>query len=196
MREILSMIVVLSVFCGASGWILASLKQYTAPLIEEQELFHVKGPALRHAFGSFDNDPIKERRRVALPDGGSLLVFPAQKDGKLAAVAFERFGDGYGGPLGVMVGFDLSRDALTGIGITTHRETPGVGSRVTSEGFLVQFAGHPFAKLGLKAAGGDIDAVSGATASSTAAGKAVAQALELWGAARPEIEKAFAGGAS
>ena len=41
-------------------------------------------------------------------------------------MAFERFGDGYGGPLGVMVGFDVTRDALSGIGITTMRETPGV----------------------------------------------------------------------
>ncbi len=193
MREIAAMLVVLSAICGASGWILASLREYAAPLIEEQELVHVKGPALRHAFGAFDNDPVRERRRVALPDGGTLLVFPARKGGRLSAVAFERFGEGYGGPLGVMVGFDLSRDALSGIGITTHRETPGVGSRVTSEGFLVQFQGHPFAKLGLKAAGGDIDAVSGATTSSTAASRAVAEALRLWGGIRPEIEKAFAG---
>lgn len=196
MREILSMIVVLSAICGASGWVLASLKQHTAPIIEEQELVYVKGPALRQACGAYDNDPIKERKLLTLPDGSRLLVFPAKKDGRLAAVAFERFGEGYGGPLGVMVGFDVSRDALTGIGVTTHRETPGVGSRVTGEGFLKQFRGHPFAKLALKSGGGDIDAVSGATVSSTAAGKAVAQALQTYADIKPEIENAFAGGAS
>ncbi len=196
MREIISMIVVLSAICGASGWILASLKQYTAPLIEVQELVNVKGPALKLACGDYDNDPIKDRKLIPLPDGGKLLVFPARKGGKLSAVAFERFGDGYGGPLGVMVGFDVTRDALSGIGITTMRETPGVGSRVTSLGFTKQFVNHPFAGLALKSAGGDIDAVSGATVSSTAASKAIAQALQAYKDIKPEIEKTFAGGAS
>lgn len=190
------MILVLSLICGASGYVLATLKEKTAPRIEVQELTFVKGPALATAFGSFDNDPIAERKSVALPDGGHLLVFPARQGGKLVAVAFERFANGFGGPVGVMVGFDLAKDALTGIGITTLHETPGVGMRVTGMGFLKQYRDHPFSGLALKSQGGDVDAVSGATISSTAVSKAVGDALATYKAIKPELLKAFSGGAA
>lgn len=179
MREMLRMVVVLSVICAASGLALSGLKAWTAPYIELAELTHVKGPALSGVFGEVENDPIAERRSVDLP-GGPLLVFPARRAGKLQAVAFETFAGGYGGDIGVMVGFNADGEQIEGIGITTHKETPGVGSRTTLPAFTGQFRGHPFAPVALKANGGDIDAVSGATISSTAVSAAVAKAVELF----------------
>ena len=40
-----------------------------------------------------------------------------------------------------MVGFNVASDTLAGIGITTLKETPGLGMRVTEQAFSGQFAG-------------------------------------------------------
>ena len=160
MLAIIRMIVVLSSICGLSGFALSYLKISTAPRIEEQVLTYVQGPAILKVFADIDNSPIAERKTFTL-DGAKVTVFPGKKDGKLVAVALEHFGKGFGGDVGVMVGYDVNRDTLTGIGITTMKETPGLGTRVADPAFTGQFTGKP-ADARLKSQGGDIDAVSGA----------------------------------
>lgn len=61
------------------------------------------------------------------------------------------------------IGYDVNRDTLTGIGITTMKETPGLGTRVADPAFTGQFTGKPGPTRGSSRRGGDIDAVSGAT---------------------------------
>ena len=114
----------------------------------------------------------------------------ATKDGKLVAVALEHFGKGFGGDVGVMVGYDVNRDTLTGIGITTMKETPGLGTRVADPAFTGQFTGKP-ADARLKSQGGDIDAVSGATISSIGVVTALGNAAKVYAALKPEIVKAW-----
>lgn len=191
MREIARMIVVLSLISAVSGLLLAAVKTATRERIEEQELFYVKGPALEAVLPAHDNDPIKDRKRVSLPGGVELLVFPARTGGALTAVAFETSAQGYGGPYGLMVGFAANAEQLTGVAVTTHKETPGVGTRTMQPAFTRQFRDHPFSGLALKSAGGTIDAVSGATVSSTAAAAAAGQALALFTSGRPAILGAF-----
>ncbi|MGE4292817.1 MAG: RnfABCDGE type electron transport complex subunit G [Desulfovibrio sp.] len=196
MREIIKMIVVLSLICGLSGLSLASIKQFTAPLIEEQVLTFVQGPSIKAVFGEYDNDPVKERKQFDLPDSdGKVTVFPARKGGKLMGVAFETKGQGYGGELGVMIGFTFEPGAVAGIGMTTLKETPGIGARVAKHGFTGQFRGHGLENLALRSQGGDIDAVSGATISSTAAMFAVNQALGIYSALKDQFVTAFSTGA-
>ncbi len=121
MLAIIRMIVVLSSICGLSGFALSYLKISTAPRIEEQVLTYVQGPAILKVFADIDNSPIAERKTFTL-DGAKVTVFPGKKDGKLVAVALEHFGKGFGGDVGVMVGYDVNRDTLTGIGITTMKD--------------------------------------------------------------------------
>ena len=123
MLAIIRMIVVLASICGLSGFALSYLKISTAPRIEEQVLTYVQGPAILKVFADIDNSPIAERKTFTL-DGAKVTVFPGKKDGRLVAVALEHFGKGFGGDVGVMVGYDVNRDTLTGIGITTMKETP------------------------------------------------------------------------
>ncbi len=194
MGEIIRMIVVLSMICGLSGLTLATLRDATAERIVFQELTFVQGPAIEQVFPAHDNDPVKDRRVFTLDDGAEVTVFPALENGSLKAVAFETKAGGYGGDLGVMVGFDLATDSLSGIGVTTMKETPGVGSRVTLPSFTGQFAGHGVDNIALAKNDGDIDAVSGATISSTAAVEAVGKAAAIYQLLKPELETAFAGG--
>lgn len=149
MREILHMLVVLSVICAISGAVLVNLKQATKSQIEQQVLTYVQGPALLSVLANRDNDPIKERATIK-----DVTVFPAIKDGKLVGVALEAFAPGYSGDIGVMVGFDVNRDELLGIGITTQTETPGLGTRVTEPAFTGRFTGHGLGSMQLSSKGG------------------------------------------
>lgn len=178
MMEIIRMVVVLSAITGLSGFVLSGLKVWTTPIIEEQVLMNVQGPALKQLFIGTTNDPIADRKKLPKPgsEGEEIVVFPAIKDGKLMAVAMEASGKGYGGEINVLVGFDAGNGNLVGISVTTHKETPGLGSRILDPSFTKQFKGKEPTKASLKKDGGDIDAISGATLSSIGATDAVKQA--------------------
>ena len=184
----IKMIVVLSVICLAAGLLLGTVKQATLSRIEEQVLICVKGPALKNVLKNFDNNPIADRQQFKVGKTDTqVIVFPAISKGCLTGVAIEGFGKGYGGDIGVMVGFDLKKDELTGIGITTMKETPGVGTSISKDDFTEQFFGHPVSNLSLKSQKGDIDAVSGATFSSKGAVDAVQKSVNIYTAIKPEI---------
>ncbi|SDL15803.1 electron transport complex protein RnfG [Maridesulfovibrio ferrireducens] len=191
MNETLKMIVVLSLICGLSGFTLASLKDATNDKIEEQVMTYVQGPAISNVLIGFDNSPVKDRKKFDIPGTDKqVTVFPAIKDGKLFGVALESAAKGYGGNVGVMVGFNIDGVNLSGIGITTMKETPGIGARVAKHGFTKQFRGHP-ASVELSSKGGDIDGIAGATISSTASVEAVKKAINIFAQIKPQITAAW-----
>ena len=115
-----------------------------------------------------------------------MLLFIGKKQGKDWAVAFETVGKGFGGDLKVMVGYDIEQNNLTGIQIISHKETPGVGSRVTKDQFTKQFKGlHIDIEIAPNQCPDEIDAISGASYSS----KGVCEALRKSIALYPEIRK-------
>ena len=184
MKSIVQMILVLSLLCGTAGFCLSYLKMTTASRIESQALTFVQGPAILDVFRDADNSPINARRTFPLKDGRTVNVFPCLKKGKLTGVAVEQFGSGYGGDLGVVVGFNIQNDTLAGIGITTMKETAGVGTRVKEPAFLKQFPGKSL-PVKLRSQGGDIDAISGATVSSNGVMGAVDQAVAVYQELKP-----------
>ncbi len=194
MNEALKMIAVLTLFCGLSSVTLASLKDATGNRIEEQVLTYVQGPAINQVLKDFDNSPVKDRKSFNIPGSDrKITVFPAMKDGKLFGVALETSSKGYGGEVGVMVGFDVSGENLSGIGITTMKETPGIGARVAKHGFTNQFHNHP-AAVELTSKGGDIDGIAGATISSTASVEAVKKAIDIFAKIKPKLEETWSQG--
>ena len=186
MKEMIKMMLVLSLICGIAGVTLAALKQATAPIIEEQVLTFVQAPAIESVLSGFDNDPIKDRRKFTV-DGRTVTVFPAITGGELTGLAFETSGKGYGGDIGVMVGFDLRNQTLSGIGITTLKETPGLGARVAEHGYATQFKGHSLEAVELTKQGGDIEAVAGATISSTGTVNAVRDAIAIFNTLKSQL---------
>ena len=190
MKEMLKMILVLSLICGLSGLTLATVRQATSQRIEEQVMTYVQGPALKQIFADCDNNPVKDRKTFDLASG-PVTVFPAMKGGKLVGVAFETFGKGYGGPIGIMVGFSTDGDTLAGIGVTTLKETPGLGQRIVEPEFRNQFKGHTTKAVALSKAGGDISAVSGATISSTGTVAAVNDAIKTYQQIKDRIGTAW-----
>lgn len=185
MRDIVKMIVVLSLIAAASGLSLSLIHRATKGPIEYQTIKFVKEPAVKKVLTGYENDPIADRKRivVGLDEKGrprELIIFPAKKGAETFAVALEGKGKGFHGLIGVMVG--VSRDGqLIDIGITAHSETPGVGSKVADVSFTNQFKGLPIDKEPT------VDAISGATYSSRGVVAAVSQAVGYVKKFRKEI---------
>lgn len=195
MREIVKMIVVLAVITGASGLLLAGVNQGTKEQRKKQLLEYVKGPAIKEVLMDSENKPLDDVRELVVKGAGegeapapAVDIFPAYKNGALWAVAFEVTGKGYGGDIGVIVGIDVDSEKLLGIGVTTHKETPGLGARIKEKGFRNAFDGLSVSgEAKVKADGGTVDAVSGATISSRGVCEAVNKAMAFYREHKNEI---------
>ncbi len=195
MREIARMIVVLTLVSLVMGSILSFMKNALDEPIEYSRLKFVKGPAVMAVFSEYDNDPLKDVKKGVLleqPAGPEVLksLFPARKDGKCFAVAFEVTGKGYGGLISIMMGVDLKTGHLTGIRVMTHSETPGLGARATEPPFYKQFTNLAPKDVALSSKGGKINAISGATNTSKGVVEAVKEGLELFARSKDKITRA------
>jgi electron transport complex protein RnfG len=97
--------------------------------------------------------------------------------GNLIGYAFLAKGRGYGGNIDVLVGLE-DENTIKGVRIVKHSETPGLGARITEEGFLSQFKNIGINDALLKKEGGRIDAITGSTISSKAVTEAVYEAAK------------------
>ncbi len=191
MREMISMVVVLTVLTAVSGGLLAAVKSGTELRIEEQVLKFQKAPAIELIFTDATNDPLAERFNIDTEDT-KLQVFPAKLSDGVTAIAFETKGKGgYGGDVGLMVGINTDTDQIIAVRVTTHQETPGLGSRVKDDtAFVSQYDDKSLDdSFGLKSDNGSIDAISGATITSRAVSLAAIEAQELYKKLKPEILK-------
>jgi len=190
MREMINMVVVLTVLTALSGGLLATVKAKTEVQIENQVLKFQKAPAIKSIFPEATNDPLAERFMVD-NEGAPVQVFPGKLSDGSKAVAFETKGTGFGGALGLMVGINIDTDAIVDVRVTTHSETPGIGSRAKDNlSFVSQFSGKGLdTNFAVKADGGAIDAMSGATVTSKAVSVAANQAKEIYQKLKPEIVK-------
>jgi len=188
MREMIKMVIVLTILSCFSGVVLAYLRDSTKERIDNQVLEFVKGPAVRTIFEGAENNPIADR--FILKDGDvERTVFVAFYEGEPRAVAFETFGKGYGGNVGLMVGIDLKENKLMGVGVTTHAETPGMGAKAKSDpNFVAQFKEQPTDNpIKVTADGGGINSISGATITSRAVSAAATEAVELYNKMKDQI---------
>ncbi len=188
MHELIKMVVVLTVLSAFSGGLLAGLRNGTAAQIENQQLKFVKGPAIKSILEGASNDPIVDRLKIT--DGDVKRSFFVGKfDGKANTIAFEGFGKGYGGEIGLMVGVNIETDEIIGVGVTTHYETPGLGSQARDKpDFVSQFKGFSILDpVSVTADGGKVNAISGATITSRAVCAAATQAGKAYARLKPQL---------
>lgn len=112
-------------------------------------------------------------------------AYRARRGGRVETVAFTAVApDGYNGDIVLLVA--VHRDGrVAGVGVVSHRETPGLGDAIeASHGpWIRQFVGRalgdpPPARWKVKKDGGAFDQLTGATISPRAVVKAVRRALE------------------
>lgn len=190
MREMIKMVVILTVLSCFSGGLLAYIRNGTQERIDNQVLEFVKGPAVRTIFEGASNNPITDR--FTIKDGDAeRTFFVGVLNGEPRGVAFETFGKGYGGDVGLMVGIDVKDDKLLGVGVTTHGETPGMGAKAKSDpNFVAQYKGLSIEKpIKVTQDGGSINAISGATITSRAVSAASTEAGEIYQKLKPQLEE-------
>ena len=199
MREMVKMVVTLTILAAAAGGLLATVKTTTAERIEQAVLDYVQGPAVMSIMENVTNDPLEDRFALTI-DNEDRNLFVGKIDGVPKMVALEGKASGYGGELGVMVGIDIETGQIVGIGITTHSETPGVGSRAESDiRFLKSFVGIPVAepdKIYIGEDDGEIANIGGATVTARGVATAVRRAGDMYRNNESEIKtqvEAFAG---
>ncbi|MCI5955947.1 MAG: FMN-binding protein [Clostridiales bacterium] len=101
------------------------------------------------------------------------FAYAVKKNGEIVGFALKQTAQGYGGPIEVIAGFETS-GAIRGISVggESFNETEGLGAKAKDTAFTGQYAGKtPPLELNR-----DIDAISGATVTSTAVTDAVNQA--------------------
>ena len=86
---------------------------------------------------------------------------------------------GFGGHVEIMAGF-LPNGSIYNLTVLQHKETPGLGTKMTDPKFSKQFLGKNPAdfKLRVKKDGGQVDAITAATVSSRAYCDALQRAFD------------------
>jgi Na+-translocating ferredoxin:NAD+ oxidoreductase subunit G len=128
------------------------------------------------------------------PAGGIRFFAAYDAQGKFLGVAAEGAAKGYADTVRIMFGYDPDTQHITGIGVVAMRETPGIGDRIISDpAFLANFTALDArlnadlsalsneirtVKHGSKNQAWQIDAISGATITSRAVGKAINDAAQ------------------
>jgi Na+-translocating ferredoxin:NAD+ oxidoreductase subunit G len=132
--------------------------------------------AIKQILPEFDNDPEKAKTEK---DG--MVIYKLTKKGKLVGYAVKTFTNkGFGGYIEIGVGF-LPDGSIYNAIVLQHKETPGLGTKMTDSRFSNQFLGkNPGSfKLKVKKDGGQVDAITAATVSSRAYCDAIQRAFDM-----------------
>lgn len=146
-------VILLTVVVAISVNLLAFADRLTRPQIEAQQQLKIQtlltGMFPEMSEYDFEND-----------------IYIIYSDGAKIGYAFIAVGKGYGGDIDILVGLE-DKTTIKGISIVSHMETPGLGSRITESFFTDQFAGLNIDRVALEKDGGEVDAITSSTISST-----------------------------
>jgi len=175
-----------------SGLAIVGAYRLTLPTIQANQ-----AAALRRAV--FEVLPGAERMQRLEWDGASLVASEAtaadpdpavyagySADGTLVGYAIPAAGAGYQDTISLIYGFDPARRRIVGMQVLESRETPGLGDRILKDaGFVGQFrdlAVEPPVEVVKDGATADnqVDAITGATISSSAVVRIVRDANAEW----------------
>ncbi len=183
-----------------SGFLVVLTYQLTKPIIAENQrraieaaLFQViPGAATRKDFALTESGLIEVTGED--PIAGTPIYAAYDQQGDLAGIATNAAAQGYAGLIHLLYGYDPDCQCIRGIKVLKLAETPGLGDKIiTDDDFVANFEqldaslnadGSDLAndivtvKHGRKHNPWEIDAISGATISSKAVGKALNQSLK------------------
>lgn len=133
-----------------------------------------------------DNDLLTDTVSLEGPDGRPLTVHRARRDGAVVAVIYQMIAKGYAGPIRLVMGVNRN-GRITGVRITGHGETPGLGDKIEAarHPWVHAFTGKslgepPPARWGVRKDGGEFDQFAGATITPRGVVAAVRLGLELY----------------
>jgi len=127
------------------------------------------------------------------PAGALKFYAGYDKDGGLAGIAAEGAAKGYADTVRVLFAYDLATSSISAFSVVAMRETPGIGDKIlVDKEFLANFPLEAKVSADLKALANaivtvkhgtktkpwEVDAISGATITSRAVGKAINDAAQ------------------
>ena len=196
--------IILFLFTIGFTAVLAGVYQITKPSIDASAVINKMrsiGEVLPPS--SYDNDLLTDILQLPATPALGLddvsTVYRGRKGGQPAALVLETVAnDGYSGKIRLLVGVNID-GTLTGVRVTEHRETPGLGDYIDpkkdknkEQPWIEQFKGlsldkRPDHDWKVKKDGGRFDSVAGATISPRAVIKAVHKALNYIAEHRDEL---------
>ncbi len=190
---------VLAVFAASGVGLVAFTEDATREKIEANErayllrTLHEVLPSERYDNEVF-TDTVQVTNRELLGTDDPVTVYRAFKGRRPAAVILTPVApNGYSGPIRLLVGIDFD-GVITGVRVTSHRETPGLGDAIEAErsdwirSFTGQSVGNPpLSDWAVRRDGGDFDQFTGATVTPRAVVKAVRNALIYFDAHRENL---------
>jgi electron transport complex protein RnfG len=183
-----------------SGFLVVLTYQLTKPIIAENQrraieaaVFNViPGAVARKDFVITDGE--LNLATADKPTEGILVYAGYDSEGELKGVAAKAAAQGYADMIHILYGYDPACECIRGIKVLKLAETPGLGDKIiTDANFVANFEaldarlssdGETLAneivtvKHGTKQNPWEIDAISGATISSKAVGKAINQSAK------------------
>lgn len=179
MKELLRLVLVLTLIAAGAGLALSLVEGVTRePIAEQRRLITLT--AIRAVLPPVDNAPDEDAVDLVVGTDrrGKEITrsfYRGRQEGKVVGVAFRVIApDGYSGNIEVMVG--VSPDGMVeGIEVLRHAETPGLGDKIEEEWFKSQFKrkGLEGTDWRVKKDGGEFDQITGATISARAVVSAV-----------------------
>lgn len=176
-----NMAIALFVITSVAGLALASVYSVTKEPIAISQRAKINN-AIKMVIPEFDT--ISDTTMMPEEGKDSIRVHRLMKGPEKSGVAVETYTDkAFSGRFTLMVGF-LPDGSISNIEVLEHKETPGLGNKISNPKFKDQFKGLKLAelpgeKLKVKKDGGTVDAITAATISSRAFCDAVNRAYTI-----------------
>lgn len=176
MKVLSKMSLVLGIVAFASGFLLAYVNQLTIDQIRKNQ-----EKAIADAIFKL----VPEGKTFDLKLLSNFKVYYIyDKDGNLLSYCILAAGNGYQGEIKLLIALEADLLTLRGIEILENVETPGLGGKITSSSFKGQFEGKKFSpqlnyvKGRRASAQNEIEAITGATVSSSSVVKIINASLQ------------------
>ena len=183
-KEFLAPVVVLTAICLVVSAALAFTYKVANPIIVENTAAAARTARAELLPEADDFTDLTASTELVETDGGKVSVTETYAADNGAGYVFTVVTASFGGKLTMMVGVDAD-GAVTGIKVTDHSDTPGVGTKDQDPDYLAQYTG--LAALNspdsvkkensVTSSGEPFAYISGASVSGTAIHKGVAAAL-------------------
>jgi electron transport complex protein RnfG len=200
-----------SVICGI---IIVGVYEFTLPAVNankklalERQVFKVLPNAKSVVPYFADANGIAPTAGQELAPAGAVIFYAVyDASNKLAGIAAEASSAGYADQVRILYAYDVDKQAITGIGVISMRETPGIGDKIiTDQAFLKNFEALDVrlsadmkslanavktVKHGTKTDPWQIDAIAGATVTSKAVGRGINESAQtLLPRLQPHLDK-------
>jgi electron transport complex protein RnfG len=168
---ILSLVLISMVMSAALAFVYIKTKGPIEAAARQKEI-----DAIKQVMPQFDSDPA-----AAKTENNGVVIYTLSNQNKPVGHAVKTYSDkGFGGHIEVMAGF-LPNGSIYNVSVLQHKETPGLGTKMSDQRFSRQFLGKNPSEFTLRVRkdGGQVDAITAATISSRAYCDALQRAFDV-----------------